>query len=96
MGRTKLKGQRQSYSSLLPRCSCRVQSGDTGEGGRSTRSTQGADVGIDFSPTPAHSPDLQNGGKFLGWIIPTLRTSEFTVLQTVGLDAAVVSRLLDR
>lgn len=26
--------------------------------------------------------------------MPTLRTSEFTVLQTVGLDAAVVSYLL--
>lgn len=45
----------------------------------------------DFSPTPAHSPDVYSGNRFFGWIIPTLRTSEFTVLQTVGLDAAVVS-----
>lgn len=47
----------------------------------------------DFSPTPAHSSDNQkaSGGRFLGWIMPTVRTSEFTVLQTVGLDAAVVS-----
>ena len=46
----------------------------------------------DFSPTHAHSPDTQSSGssRFLGWILPTLRTSEFTVLQTVGLDAAVV------
>jgi hypothetical protein len=46
---------------------------------------------VDFSPTPAHSPDVYAGNRFFGWIIPTLRTSEFTVLQTVGLDAAVVS-----
>ncbi|WRT64883.1 uncharacterized protein IL334_001819 [Kwoniella shivajii] len=47
----------------------------------------------DFSPTPAHSPDPQSASgksRFFGWIIPTLRTSEFTVLQTVGLDAAVL------
>ncbi|WWC87012.1 uncharacterized protein L201_001895 [Kwoniella dendrophila CBS 6074] len=47
----------------------------------------------DFSPTPAHSPDAQsssNKTRFFGWIRPTLRTSEFTVLQTVGLDAAVL------
>lgn len=50
-------------------------------------------IGADFSPTPAHSPDALSGRTFLGWIMPTLRTSEFTVLQTVGLDAAVVSRL---
>ena len=46
---------------------------------------------LDFSPTAAHSPDALNGSSFFGWILPTLRTSEFTVLQTVGLDAAVVS-----
>lgn len=48
----------------------------------------------DFSPAPAHSTDTTSNnskGRFFGWIIPTLRTSEFTVLQTVGLDAAVVS-----
>ena len=50
---------------------------------------------IDFSPTPAHSPDAYGSSKFFGWIIPTLRTSEFTVLQTVGLDAAVVSLAQD-
>ncbi|WVW78588.1 hypothetical protein I302_100544 [Kwoniella bestiolae CBS 10118] len=47
----------------------------------------------DFSPTPAHSPDAQSSSgtsRFFGWIRPTLRTSEFTVLQTVGLDAAVL------
>ncbi|ORX34475.1 hypothetical protein BD324DRAFT_636070 [Kockovaella imperatae] len=43
----------------------------------------------DFSPTPAHEPDAHHG-RFFGWILPTLRTSEFTVLQTVGLDAAVL------
>lgn len=52
-----------------------------------------ADRNVDFSPTPAHSPDALSGRTFLGWIMPTLRTSEFTVLQTVGLDAAVVSIL---
>ena len=46
-------------------------------------------MGADFSPTPAHAPDTRQG-RFFGWIIPTLRTSEFTVLQTVGLDAAVL------
>ena len=44
---------------------------------------------VDFSPTPAHSPDAHQGN-FFGWILPTLRTSEFTILQTVGLDAAVL------
>ncbi|OCF40913.1 membrane protein [Kwoniella heveanensis CBS 569] len=47
----------------------------------------------DFSPTAAHSPDAQSSSstsRFFGWIKPTLRTSEFTVLQTVGLDAAVL------
>ncbi|KAK8846853.1 hypothetical protein IAR55_005941 [Kwoniella newhampshirensis] len=44
----------------------------------------------DFSPTLAHTPDSQSASQFFGWIIPTLRTSEFTVLQTVGLDAAVL------
>ncbi|KAH8827533.1 hypothetical protein DL96DRAFT_1599355, partial [Flagelloscypha sp. PMI_526] len=38
-----------------------------------------------FSPHTAHdSPRL------FGWILPTIRTSEFTVLQIVGLDAAVL------
>lgn len=39
-----------------------------------------------FSPHEVHSKNT-----FFGWILPTLRTSEFTVLQIVGLDAAVVS-----
>lgn len=38
-----------------------------------------------FSPHEAHSHQA-----FFGWILPTLRTSEFTVLQIVGLDAAVL------
>ncbi|KAL4080029.1 hypothetical protein V8B97DRAFT_1929520 [Scleroderma yunnanense] len=38
-----------------------------------------------FSPHEAHSHSA-----FFGWILPTLRTSEFTVLQIVGLDAAVL------
>ena len=38
-----------------------------------------------FSPHEVHSKNT-----FFGWILPTLRTSEFTVLQIVGLDAAVV------
>lgn len=54
-----------------------------------------AECDPDFSPTPAHSPDVYSGNRFFGWIIPTLKTSEFTVLQTVGLDAAVVSYLDD-
>ena len=36
------------------------------------------------------SPASSRQGNLFGWIIPTLRTSEFTVLQTVGLDAAVL------
>ncbi len=39
-----------------------------------------------FSPHEAHAHQA-----FFGWILPTIRTSEFTVLQIVGLDAAVVS-----
>ena len=39
-----------------------------------------------FSPHEAHAHQA-----FFGWIMPTIRTSEFTVLQIVGLDAAVVS-----
>lgn len=39
-----------------------------------------------FSPHEAHVHQA-----FLGWIMPTIRTSEFAVLQIVGLDAAVVS-----
>ena len=38
-----------------------------------------------FSPHEAHAHLA-----FFGWIMPTIRTSEFTVLQIVGLDAAVV------
>jgi hypothetical protein len=38
-----------------------------------------------FSPHEAHAHQA-----FFGWILPTIRTSEFTVLQIVGLDAAVV------
>ncbi|KAG5645965.1 hypothetical protein DXG03_004757 [Asterophora parasitica] len=41
-----------------------------------------------FSPHEAHAHQA-----FFGWIMPTIRTSEFTVLQIVGLDAAVVSSL---
>ncbi|KAG9092916.1 hypothetical protein FRC07_011565, partial [Ceratobasidium sp. 392] len=39
-----------------------------------------------FSPHEAH---VHNS--FFAWIMPTWRTSEFTVLQTVGLDAAVIN-----
>ncbi|KAI9465651.1 DUF221-domain-containing protein [Lactarius psammicola] len=38
-----------------------------------------------FSPHEAHAH-----GAFFGWILPTLRTSEYSVLQIVGLDAAVL------
>ncbi|KZT00325.1 DUF221-domain-containing protein [Laetiporus sulphureus 93-53] len=38
-----------------------------------------------FSPHEAHAHQA-----FFGWIIPTIRTSEFSVLQIVGLDAAVL------
>ncbi|KAJ1305006.1 hypothetical protein OPQ81_000049 [Rhizoctonia solani] len=38
-----------------------------------------------FSPHEAHT-----NHSFAAWIIPMWRTSEFTVLQTVGLDAAVL------
>jgi len=38
-----------------------------------------------FSPHEAHAHQA-----FFGWIMPTIKTSEFTVLQIVGLDAAVV------
>ncbi|GMK59469.1 hypothetical protein CspeluHIS016_0800750 [Cutaneotrichosporon spelunceum] len=46
----------------------------------------------DFSPAAAHVPDVQQRGwrRLFGWIIPTLRTSDYVVLQTVGLDAAVL------
>jgi hypothetical protein len=39
-----------------------------------------------FSPHEAHAHSA-----FFGWIMPTLKTSEYTILQIVGLDAAVVS-----
>lgn len=38
-----------------------------------------------FSPHEAHAHQA-----FFGWIIPTIRISEYTVLQIVGLDAAVL------
>ncbi|KAK7686413.1 hypothetical protein QCA50_010637 [Cerrena zonata] len=38
-----------------------------------------------FSPHEAHAHNA-----FFGWVIPTIRISEFTVLQIVGLDAAVL------
>ncbi|CCM06528.1 uncharacterized protein FIBRA_08801 [Fibroporia radiculosa] len=38
-----------------------------------------------FSPHEAHAHQA-----FFGWIFPTIRTSEFSVLQIVGLDAAVL------
>ncbi|KAF9244266.1 hypothetical protein BU15DRAFT_86167 [Melanogaster broomeanus] len=38
-----------------------------------------------FSPHEAHAHSA-----FFGWIMPTLRISEYTVLQIVGLDAAVL------
>lgn len=41
---------------------------------------------IGFSPHEAHAH-----GAFFGWILPTVKTSEITILQIVGLDAAVVS-----
>jgi hypothetical protein len=43
-----------------------------------------------FSPHEAHAH-----GAFFGWILPTLRVSEFSVLQIVGLDAAVVCSVQD-
>ncbi|TIC63896.1 DUF221-domain-containing protein [Wallemia mellicola] len=42
-----------------------------------------------FSPHEAHDTST-----FFGWILPTLRTSEYTVLQIVGLDAAVLLNFL--
>ncbi|KAA1477844.1 DUF221-domain-containing protein [Dentipellis sp. KUC8613] len=38
-----------------------------------------------FSPSEAHAHQA-----FFGWILPTIRTSEYAVLQIVGLDAAVL------
>lgn len=43
---------------------------------------------LGFSPHEVHTKNT-----FFGWILPTLRTSEFAVLQIVGLDAAVVRRV---
>jgi hypothetical protein len=40
---------------------------------------------LGFSPHEAHAH-----GAFFGWILPTLKVSEYSVLQIVGLDAAVV------
>ncbi|GAA6046727.1 hypothetical protein JCM3770_003137 [Rhodotorula araucariae] len=42
-----------------------------------------------FSPHEVHDHD-----SLFGWILPTLRTSEFVVLQLVGLDAAVLLSFL--
>ncbi|KIK42257.1 hypothetical protein CY34DRAFT_157349 [Suillus luteus UH-Slu-Lm8-n1] len=39
----------------------------------------------DFSPHEAHAHQA-----FFGWIVPTMKVSEYTVLQIVGLDAAVL------
>lgn len=44
-----------------------------------------------FSPHEAHVHQA-----FFGWVIPTIRISEFTVLQIVGLDAAVVCSFVCR
>lgn len=44
-----------------------------------------AHLDLGFSPHEAHAQQA-----FFGWLMPTIRTSEFTVLQIVGLDAAVV------
>jgi hypothetical protein len=39
----------------------------------------------DFSPATAHWPDVQGtANSFFGWIVPTVRTSEYVVLQSVG------------
>jgi hypothetical protein len=43
---------------------------------------------LGFSPHEAHAHQA-----FFGWILPTIRTSEFTILQIVGLDAAVVGNI---
>jgi hypothetical protein len=43
---------------------------------------------VGFSPHEAHAHNA-----FFGWILPTLRTSEYSVLQIVGLDAAVVCHI---
>ena len=40
---------------------------------------------LGFSPHEAHAHTA-----FFGWIMPTIKTSEITILQIVGLDAAVV------
>ncbi|BGP27145.1 hypothetical protein JCM10295v2_006109 [Rhodotorula toruloides] len=42
-----------------------------------------------FSPHEVHDHE-----SFFGWILPTLKTSEFVVLQLVGLDAAVLLSFL--
>lgn len=42
-----------------------------------------------FSPHEAHAHQA-----FFGWILPTIRTSEYTILQIVGLDAAVLLSFL--
>jgi hypothetical protein len=39
-----------------------------------------------FSPHEAHAHQA-----IFAWVLPTIRTSEYTILQIVGLDAAVVS-----
>lgn len=52
------------------------------------RLIQGALHVIGFSPHEVHDHE-----SFFGWVLPTLKTSEFVVLQLVGLDAAVVNSL---
>ncbi|GAA5900728.1 uncharacterized protein JCM6883_004637 [Sporobolomyces salmoneus] len=42
-----------------------------------------------FSPHEVHDHE-----SFFGWVLPTLKTSEFVVLQLVGLDAAVLLSFL--
>jgi len=46
---------------------------------------------VGFSPHEAHAHTA-----WFAWILPTIKTSEFTVLQIVGLDAAVVCTDLHR
>lgn len=75
--RTLLKGEQLSIELAL-RTKLRRRSA----GADSLRTIPG------FSPHEVHKKQ----STYLGWVLPTLRTSEVTVLQIVGLDAAVVSR----
>ena len=58
---------------------------ETERQGSSRHPTVSAHRPLGFSPHEAHAHQA-----FFGWILPTIRTSEFTILQIVGLDAAVV------